>query len=237
MSSQFELRARPQPTITASPRIVPFALLIAGLVLASYWSAISATLPDPLRFDGVWLYALRSFAAGLALIVLWPRLAELRFARPATLGPWLEAVIIGVGVFLAWITLGPLLRVGQVNTSSPWPDDPLLAGLWIAFRLIGSVLVVPIAEELFWRSYVMRRIDRAEFATMEPRKASLFAVVLSSLVFAVAHRELAAALIAGLAYAWLYRAHGNLRLAVAAHAITNALLAAYVLAWHRWDFW
>jgi membrane protease YdiL (CAAX protease family) len=63
------------------------------------------------------------------------------------------------------------------------------------------------------------------------------AVWLSSAVFALEHRELAAGLLAGLAYAWLYRRHGDLRLAVFAHALTNAALAAYVVGDTHFEYW
>ena len=41
----------------------------------------------------------------------------------------------------------------------------------------------------------------------------------------------------GLAYAWLYIRTGKLWTAVAAHAVTNGLLGAWVLYTRQWTFW
>jgi len=43
--------------------------------------------------------------------------------------------------------------------------------------------------------------------------------------------------LAGVVFAWLYRRHGDLRLAIMAHAVANALLAAYVLTTAHYEFW
>lgn len=148
------------------------------------------------------------------------------------------AIATGLAVFAAWITfdwswaafesgpgLAPLDARGHVD-----------AGL-VAAKLAGLVLVVPVMEELFWRSLVMRWIDRRDFLALDPRAASLAAVALSSALFALEHTLWLAGLAAGAAYALLYRASGNLWSAVAAHATTNAALAAYILATGRWDLW
>ena len=42
---------------------------------------------------------------------------------------------------------------------------------------------------------------------------------------------------AGLAYAWLYVRTGKLWVAVIAHAVTNGVLGAWVLATGNWQFW
>ena len=59
----------------------------------------------------------------------------------------------------------------------------------------------------------------------------------SSAVFALAHTLWLAALLAGLAYAWLYRSTGTLWAAVIAHAVTNGLLGAWVVATGQWHYW
>ena len=58
-----------------------------------------------------------------------------------------------------------------------------------------------------------------------------------SVLFATEHRLWFAGLLAGLAYGWLYKRSGNLWVPIVAHALTNALLAAYVLATGSWSFW
>ena len=53
----------------------------------------------------------------------------------------------------------------------------------------------------------------------------------------LAHTLWLAAILAGLAYALLYRWSGRLWTAVIAHAVTNGLLGLWVIASHRWEFW
>jgi membrane protease YdiL (CAAX protease family) len=46
-----------------------------------------------------------------------------------------------------------------------------------------------------------------------------------------------AGLLAGVAYAWLYRRTGNLWATVIAHAVTNAALGVWVLTTGSWQYW
>jgi hypothetical protein len=46
-----------------------------------------------------------------------------------------------------------------------------------------------------------------------------------------------AAIVAGLAYAWLYVRSGKLWLPVIAHAATNGALGAWVVTTGNWKFW
>ena len=81
-------------------------------------------------------------------------------------------------------------------------------------RVTGLVLVVPVMEELFWRSFLMRWIDRREFLVADPAQASFLAFALSSALFALEHSQWFAGLVAGMAYSWLYIRAGNLRIPI-----------------------
>ncbi len=116
--------------------------------------------------------------------------------------------------------------------------SPAMRSLWIASRLTTAVLVVPLAEELAFRAYLMRRLASPSFSEISPRAVSWFAVGVSSVLFGLMHggRWLEGTA-AGVAYAYAYRSNGRLSDAAAAHATTNALLAAYVLVFHQWAYW
>jgi CAAX prenyl protease-like protein len=172
--------------------------------------------------------------------VFWPAYRELRPGAPMRAADAGTAIGVGMLVLAIWLWLGPLVRLGgevQADAVAPWPQDGVSAVAWIAIRLVGSALVVPLIEELFWRSWLMRRIDGADVLGQDPRRVSWLAVGLSSAVFALEHRELLSGFLAGLAYAWLYRRTGDLRLAVLAHAVTNGLLGVFVLSTGRYEFW
>ena len=173
------------------------------------------------------------------LLVFWREYGEL--ARP--LAPsWREvlvAVFAGAVVFLLWIQLDePWMRVGEA-TAGFRPIDGAGNPIWplIALRWIGAALVVPLMEELFWRSFLMRWIDSPRFAAVPPQRVTLRALGLASFVFMLAHTLWLAALVAGLVYAWLYIRSGKLWLAVIAHAVTNGALGAWVVFTGNWGYW
>jgi CAAX prenyl protease-like protein len=104
-------------------------------------------------------------------------------------------------------------------------------------RWVGATLLVPVMEELFWRSFLMRWIEQPVFEGVDPQQVGLKAIVLSTFVFVLVHTMWLAAAIAGLAYAWLYVRSGKLWLPVIAHTVTNGALGVWVVATGNWQFW
>jgi uncharacterized protein len=96
---------------------------------------------------------------------------------------------------------------------------------------------VPVMEELFWRSFLMRWIQQPVFEGLAPAQVGLKALLLSTFVFVLAHTLWLAAAIAGLAYALLYMRTGSLWTAVIAHAVTNGVLGVWVVMTGNWQFW
>ena len=107
----------------------------------------------------------------------------------------------------------------------------------IGVGLAGAALVVPVMEELFWRSFLMRWIERPVFQGVAPQSVGLKAIVLSTFVFTLAHTQWLAAVVAGLVYALLYVRTGKLWVAVIAHAVTNLALGIWVVQTEHWQFW
>ncbi|MDE3011221.1 MAG: CAAX prenyl protease-related protein, partial [Pseudomonadota bacterium] len=104
-------------------------------------------------------------------------------------------------------------------------------------RLAGSALVVPLAEELFWRSLVMRWIDSPRFLERSATAVSTRALALQALLFGLEHDLWLAGIVAGLAYGLLYRYSGRLWPVALAHAVTNGVLGVWVLATSNWTYW
>jgi hypothetical protein len=188
--------------------------------------------------DPRWLYGIRSAITAAVLLYFWRAYVELRGGSHATALGWLGGVAVGVVVFVLWIKLdfSPLV-LGEAED----PFDPLVTGrihAGLAFvRLAGAVLVVPLMEELFWRSFLMRWLERRNFLGVAPGTVGWTPLLMTSVVFAVEHRLWFAGLVAGLAYGELYRRTGDIRVVILAHALTNGLLGAYVLATASWAFW
>jgi hypothetical protein len=144
-----------------------------------------------------------------------------------------------VVVFVVWIQLDAgWMTVGEPSADFV-PLTPAGALDWplITVRWIGAALLVPVMEELFWRSFLMRWIEQPVFEGVDPQQIGLKAILLSTFVFVLAHTMWLAAAIAGLAYAWLYVRSGKLWLPVTAHVVTNGALGAWVVATGNWQFW
>ena len=149
------------------------------------------------------------------------------------------AVVVGIAVFAIWVQLdAPWMQLGTATASFvPLDADGRLIWPLVLLRLAGAALVVPVMEELFWRSFLMRWVQHPGFERVDPQTVGLKAVVMSTFVFTLAHTLWLAAVVAGLAYALLYRHTGKLWTAVIAHTVTNALLGVWVVATGRWEFW
>ena len=148
------------------------------------------------------------------------------------------AVAVGAAVFFAWIHLDQSWNTFEMGRGFvPLRADGALDIPMVALRLLGLVVVVPIMEELFWRSLVMRWIDARDFLAVDPRRATATAFAISSALFALEHSQWLAGLLAGAAYAWLYMRSRNLWIPILSHAITNGLLGIWILQTGNWRFW
>lgn len=214
-------------------RVLPFAVFVAVLALRSVW-------PDSGPLAGIdtrWLYALQAGGAGLLLTYAWPQLSE--FASWPGWRQLLAAGVVGWAVWWLWVWLdAPWMRMASdAPVFRPVDDDGQLIWGLLAVRWLGATLVVPLIEELFWRGWLMRWLHRPHFLAVDPRQIGWRATMVSTLLFALAHQEWFAAAVAGLAYAQLYRWSGSLWTAVLAHAVTNALLGAWVVLGGHWAYW
>ncbi|UXH78540.1 CAAX prenyl protease-related protein [Roseateles amylovorans] len=215
-------------------RIVPFALFMLLLALRG------AVAPDNAwGVDARWLYGLNLVVVGAALAWYWRSYGEFaRQNRPSAAEAGLS-VLVGLAVFGLWITLdAPWMQLGEPTAA--FIPKTVAGGLdWplIVVRWMGAALLVPVMEELFWRSFLMRWIASPQFEGVDPRRAGLRAVVISTFIFMLAHTLWLAAIVAGLAYALLYLRTGKLWCAVIAHAVTNGVLGIWVVMSGRWEFW
>jgi len=216
----------------ALARCIPFLVFMALLALRGY-------LPADLGVDTRWIYGGQTVVVAALLAWYWRGYGELARQNLPDAREVGWAVVVGIAVFAVWVRLdAPWMQLGSA-TASFVPLDADGQPVWtlIALRLAGAALVVPVMEELFWRSFLMRWIEHPGFERVDPQRVGLKAVALSTFVFTLAHTLWLAAVIAGLAYAWLYRGSGKLWSAVIAHAVTNGLLGVWVIWTGRWEFW
>jgi exosortase E/protease (VPEID-CTERM system) len=180
------------------------------------------------------LYWLRIVAVALAL---YSQRAHL--PRPSWPVSW-HAPAIGCGVFALWLWLVPLPPAAQVEAlqqelaalGSPWSQ------LWLALKVLGSVVAVPIAEELAFRGFLLRRLIASDFSEVDKTRMTPLALAVSSLAFGALHPgAVAAACLAGVAYALAQQLRGRMADAIVAHAVTNALIALDVLLGGAYWLW
>lgn len=150
---------------------------------------------------------------------------------------WLAAMN-GVAVFAIWLGLEPFANREETHLADGLQRlPPVWAIVWLSFRAIGSTAVVPIAEELAFRGYLMRRITNADFDAISYQQCTWIAVLISSLVFGLLHGRWLAGTLAGLFYAMASRRRNMLCDAIIAHSVTNGLIAFYVLLSGSWRLW
>ncbi len=216
----------------ALARIVPFAIYIAFLPAGQ---VLAGLLPG---VDLRPLYGVQIGLTAISLAVFWRQYGELRVRSAIRIQDTMLAALFGVLIFVLWITLDhPFLLLGEMGGGfDPRNDGRVDLSLAIV-RVLGASLVVPVMEELFWRSFLARWVDRPSFLEQPPQRISLKAIALTSALFAVEHTLWFAGLVAGIAYAWLYRRTGNLWVPVMAHMVTNSILAAWVLHTGSWQYW
>lgn len=218
-------------------RILPFALYI--LVLAGEGGLAFLVEQGWLgAFDTRWLYPLRILAAGAALAYCWRHYGELHGFN-LTPRDWLLAVASGLLVFVLWINLDqPWATLGSSGAGfKPLDASGQLDLLLVVLRLAGAALVVPVIEELFWRSFIMRWIKDKDFLAVQPRAVGMAALAISAAMFATEHTLWFAGLLAGLVYGALYMFTARLWVPVIAHAVTNGVLGLWVLQTGHWEFW
>lgn len=216
-------RAVAQPAASVSNRnavwVMPFvAILAAGMLSRALTGGFE------------WTYPLRFAAAGGAILLYRREYAALDWRIDWT-GP-----AAGLAVFALWMSL-------EQSGPGPMPRELAAApaGLrdgWLLLRVLAATVTVPIAEELAFRGYLLRRFQAAEFEAVSFRAFSWSALAGSSVIFGLLHgpRWIAGTL-AGVIFALVVQRRGRLGNAVVAHAVANALLAAEVLVHHRWDLW
>ena len=212
-------------------RILPFLTYLLFIGVAELLARLGWS-PAELR----WLYGVKIAAVVLVLACFWRQYAELK-SFPLRAPAALLALAAGVVVLVLWVSLG----AGWMTIGVAAGFDPTSAGRidWplVALRIAGAALVVPVMEELFWRSFLMRWIDAGDFETVEPSQVSIKSLIFTSVLFGFEHNLWLAGIVAGLAYSALYMRHRTIWSPILAHAVTNGLLGVWVVYTGSWSYW
>ena len=175
------------------------------------------------------------------MLVVAASLWHFRTAYRQFFAGWSSAAMaLGTLVFVLWLLLAPRMgphASGVLLVEGLTALPPGWAACWLVLRMLGSVLTVPLAEELAFRAYLIRRFQSADFEAIPFQRFTWFSFLISSLLFGLLHGCWLAGTLAGMVYALAVYRRGKPGDAVLAHAVTNALIAAYVLATGSWGLW
>lgn len=216
----------------AVPYIAPFLTFIA-LMGVEKATGLPAT----------WMYSLRVVAT-LAVLLAFSRVPlAARPTRP------LASAALGAAVFALWIApdvlFGPgyrhfwLFRNSITGVAASTIPIVLRRNFWfLALRTASCAALVPPVEELFWRGWAMRWLIASDFRKIPLGAYQASAFWLVALMFAAEHGPYwEVGFASGIIYNWWIVRTRNLTDCIVAHAVTNGLLSAYVLATHQFQYW
>jgi CAAX prenyl protease-like protein len=217
--------------LTSLPYVVPFGVVIALL-------AVRPVLPfSPLGEQVFWIVVMTATLAGVA-----------RPALDFRVRSWGGSLLVGLAVFAIWI--GPdqifpgyhshWLFTNPVTGSlaATLPESSRRDTAVLMLRTIRAAVFVPIAEELFWRGWLMRWIISPHFEGVPLGAWSARAFWIVAILFAAEHGALwDVGLAAGVLYNWWMLRTRSLGDLILAHAVTNACVSAYVVFAGRWEYW
>ncbi len=244
MTESFSPQTGPPTTPTPGrwpwlPYVAPMATF---LILTSFEGFLPTTAPGSATIAFYpWVYAIKLAVVGLAI---WLSRSAWRDLRPLpSWGALGASVALGLAVALIWVGADGYYPVwGTIGSRAAYDPTVLTPASRVAFlavRFCGLVLVVPLFEELFWRSFVVRwLIDPDHFERVPIRRVTLAAAAITAGLFALEHpAEWLPALITGFAWAGLLRWSQSVSACVISHAVANLGLGIYVMATGEWRFW
>jgi len=210
------------------PYVVPFAVFMLLTQAAIF-------LPQYKHL----FYLGKTFATAL-LLFYWRHVYLKETAVSLQAGEWLLA--LGSGLLVLGLWIGAERLVPQLGKSTGF--NPHLFG-WsstgtfflIAVRLAGAVLVVPVMEELFWRSFMMRYLIDRDFSAVALGAFTWFSFLGTAVLFGFEHFRLLPGIAAGLVYGGLLVSRKKLSLCIVSHLVTNLGLGLYVLLTGSWQYW
>ena len=211
--------------------VAPFLVFLGFL-------AVDRFLP----LGAVWNQAFR-FAVVFGLLV-WLSRGVISWRLSSFAG----STALGVAIFAIWIgpdVLWPGYRQSWLfsnsivgTPASSLPAGVKTSGVFILFRLLTSVVNVPVLEELFWRGWLMRWLISKDFERIPLGTYSAQAFWLVAVLFASEHGSYwDVGLITGVLLNWWMIRTKSLADCILAHAVTNACLGAYVLTRDQWQYW
>jgi CAAX prenyl protease-like protein len=200
------------------------------------WMALMMLLPA-----SAVTYAVRSACTLAALCVYF---FAVKAAPSGGARAFVTGLAAGVAVCLLWVLpeqwawYRDWFVIGAAGApSEPSVYDPSVCGWPLTLvRLAGSAFVIAVAEELFFRDFLYRWLQKRDWTAVDRRVFDPGAFFWMTGLFALEHDRWFAGALAGAVYGLVYIRRG-LAVAILAHVVTNFLLGLYVIDRGAWGFW
>ena len=226
-------------TAAAWSRTAPFAAFLGLIGIGEGWrfanrlDLFQLGAPNPALF-----YGIRITAVVILLVFFRKKYREIDGRELAAWRTTLLSLVVGGGIFVLWIKMDWLLPgFSPLGFDPATLQSPAGRVTFIAMRLTGAALVVPVMEELFWRSFLLRYLIHTEFTRVRLGTFSWGSFWATSVFFALEHHYILAGLMAGVILNLLMYFTRSLSQCILAHATANLALGLYVLQTGRWQFW
>ena len=185
-------------------QILPFIVFMASAFLIETFTQSSTPY-----------YPLRAAAMLAVLVLIGAYLRDLDWSLS------LPPIAAGGAIGVIWLLTTPAVEAGSDPVAVMFASMSGAAIVfWIAARTIGTVLLVPIIEELFFRGYLLRKLDTGSVFMR------ILAILVSTAAFALLHQRWLAAFLAGLVFAMITLWRGRVSDAIICHAVANGIIAA-----------
>jgi CAAX prenyl protease-like protein len=225
------------PTFT---RVAPFVLFLAFIALEQGLRALLES--QVVVFDASilnWLYLPKTLLVGWMLWLFRHSYVEIDISDLLVFRKTALSLLSGLLVFVFWINMDWTL--GAQNAPPGFNPEVFSSQeakwLMIVIRVTGAVIVVPIMEELFWRSFLLRYLINSDFTSVAIGRISLFSCIAVAILFGLEHHYVFAGIMAGLIFNYVYYATKSIAHCILSHAAANLGLAIYVLCSGNWNFW
>ena len=190
-----------------------------------------------------WVYLAKCIVGAWMIWTTWPLVSEMRWTIS------FEALLAGTLVFILWVAMDvPYPKFSQPDESwnlyEHFGPASMMVWLFAGVRIAGSTLLVPMLEEVFYRSFLYRYILAPNWMFIEHNSFAVKPFLITSIVFGITHQHWLAGIICGMIYQFLVIRTNRVGDAITAHAVTNLLLGVWVITqgfgyakepqWHLW---
>lgn len=229
-------------TLPEGSRVLPFLVILLFTSLPSGW------------YPGAefWNYAIKIGVTAGLLVWLRPWLPEMKWAvSPEALGVglaiaglWIacEVWIPTSSQLTGWFESG-LSKMPKAKLTDPWDpvaffkEAPAVGWGLVGIRVLGRSVIIPMVEEVFYRSFVYRMLIDSKFTQVELSTYRPLAFYGTSALFGIAHGDLwIPGILCGMAYQWLVLRRNRLGDAITAHAVTNLVISVWTIQRGEWRF-